>query len=80
MEKLNSSELAFIENALTYFCRKESGLMEQNPDIYSKEEISGFRSSVQELINKISKIKEGEEDHGVLCNRKRIFGLCKQKN
>lgn len=60
MEKLNSSELAFIENALTYFCIKESGLMEQNQDIYSKEEILGFRSSVQELINKISKIREGE--------------------
>ena len=60
MNNLNSSELAFIENALTYFCMKESGLMEQNQNIYSKEEISGFRSSVHDLINKIKKIKEGE--------------------
>lgn len=60
MEKLNYSELAFVENALIYFCINESKVMEQNQQIYSQEEISGFRSSVQELINKISKIKEGE--------------------
>lgn len=60
MEKLNYSELAFIENALTYFCINESKVMEKNQNVYSNEEISGFRSSVQELINKISKIKEGE--------------------
>ena len=60
MSKLNYSELAFIENALTYFCINETKVMEQNQNIYSDEEILGFRSSVQELINKISKIKEGE--------------------
>lgn len=60
MGNLNYSELAFIENALTYFCINESKLMEQNQNIYTDEEISKFRSSVQELVNKISKIKEGE--------------------
>lgn len=60
MNKLNYSELAFIENALIYFCINESKVMEQNQNIYSEEEIAGFRSSVQDLIYKISKIKEGE--------------------
>ncbi|MBQ2835847.1 MAG: hypothetical protein IJE68_03335 [Clostridia bacterium] len=60
MKKLNYSELVFIENALTYFCINETKVMEQNQNIYSEEEISGFRSSVQDLINKIIKIKEGE--------------------
>lgn len=69
MGKLNYSELAFIENALTYFCINETKIMEQNLDVYSDEEIIGFRSSVQELIDKISKIKEGEEGYGILCSR-----------
>lgn len=60
MKKLNYSELVFVENALTYFCINESKVMEENLDIYSMEEISGFRSSVQDLINKIVKIREGE--------------------
>lgn len=60
MKKLNYLELVFIQNALTYFCINETKVMEQNQNIYSEEEISGFRSSVQDLINKIEKIKEGE--------------------
>lgn len=60
MGKLKYTELVFIENALTYFCNKESKVMEQNLDIYSAEEITEFRSSVQDLIKKIVKIREGE--------------------
>ena len=57
MEKLTYSDYAFIENALIYYRIHESKIMEQ---IYSNEEISKFRLSVQHLINKIQKIKEGE--------------------
>ena len=57
MEKLTYSELAFVQNALTYYCIHETKIMEQ---IYTNEEISKFRLSLQHLINKIEKIKEGE--------------------
>lgn len=60
MNKLNYSELSFIENALIYFCDNVVKIMKQNQDSYSDEEILEFRSSVQELIRKISRIKEGE--------------------
>lgn len=60
MNKLNYSELVFIENTLTYFCINETKIMKQNQDTYSDEEITKFRSSVQELICKIQKIREGE--------------------
>ncbi len=57
MEKLTYSELAFVQNALTYYCIHETKIMEK---IYTNEEISKFRLSLQHLINKIEKIKEGE--------------------
>lgn len=60
MEKLNYSELVFIENTLTYYCIHEIREMKKYPDIYSDEEITKFRLSVQELINKIQKLEEGE--------------------
>lgn len=60
MGKLNYSDWVFIENALTYYCIQETRLMEKNLDTYSYEEITEFRSSIKELIDKVSKIKEGE--------------------
>ena len=57
MEKLNYSELAFLQNALTYYLNHETKIMKQ---IYTNEEIAKFRISIQELNNKIEKIKEGE--------------------
>lgn len=57
MEKLTYSDLAFVQNALIYYRIHESKIMEQ---IYTSEEISKFHLSVQHLINKIEKIKEGE--------------------
>ena len=57
MEKLNYSELAFLQNALSYYLIHETKIMEQ---IYTNEEIAKFRLSIQQLNNKIEKIKEGE--------------------
>lgn len=54
---LTYSDYLFIQNALIYYCIHEAKIMET---VYSDEEISKFRSSVQELNNKIEKIKEGE--------------------
>lgn len=75
MNGLNYSELVFIEDTLTYFSINEMKKMKQNN--YSDEEIVEFRSSIQELIRKIQKIREGEQNHGILCNWKRTFKLCK---
>lgn len=57
MGNLSYSDLVFIENALTYFCIQE---MKQMENLYSDKEIEKFRLSVQNLIDKVSKIKEGE--------------------
>lgn len=60
MGKLKYCDWVFIENALTYYCIQETRLMEKNPDVYSEEEITDFRSLIKELIDKIKKFREGE--------------------
>ena len=60
MGKLSYSDWVFIENALLYFSIHETRIMEKNQNVYSGEEISLFRSSVQDLIDKVSRIREGE--------------------
>lgn len=77
MNKLNYSEIMFIVTALEYFSIRETEVMKKNQDYFSEKDILQFRHSVLELTNKILKIKEGEEDHGILCNRKGIFRLFK---
>lgn len=56
-KKLTYSDYVFIQNALIYYCIHETKMMET---FYSDEEISKFRSSVQELIDKIENLKRGE--------------------
>ena len=60
MEKLNYSELVFVEDVLTYYLIREIREMKQYPDMYSDKEITEFRLSVQELIDKIERIRKGE--------------------
>lgn len=55
MVKFSYSELTYIEYALTYFCIHECKNMK---NIYSDDEISGFRSSVQSVIDKIIDLEE----------------------
>jgi len=49
------SELVFIESALAYYANNESKNMK---GIYTDNEIQKFRSSVQDLINKIVKLEK----------------------
>ena len=60
MKKLNYYDLVFIENALTYYCIHEVRIMKENLDIYPDEEITKFRSSIKELIDKVVELREGE--------------------
>lgn len=77
MGNLNYSDLVFIEQCLTYYSINGIRKMKKYPDIYSDEDIDQFRSSVQEIINKILKLKEGDKTDGIFSNWKRIFGLYK---
>lgn len=56
-KKLTYSDYVFIQNALIYYCINETKFMKE---LYSDVEISKFRSSVQELIDKIENFKRGE--------------------
>lgn len=77
MGKLSYMDCVFLEQVLMYYSVSGIREMKKNPDIYSDDEISEFRSSVQEITNKIIELKEGDKNNGICSNWKRIFRLFK---
>ncbi len=82
MGKLSYMDCVFLEQVLMYYSVSGIREMKKNPDIYSDDEILEFRSSVQEITNKIIelkeiKLKEGDKNNGICSNWKRIFRLFK---
>lgn len=60
MKRLNCSDWFFIENALMYFAIHEIREMKKHPESWSDKDVSEFSASVRKLMDKVSKIKEGE--------------------